>query len=725
MSDREKASEWIDKGIVLQKLRKYEEALEAFNKAIEFEPEDAFAWCNKGIVLQKLRKYEEALEAFKKAIEINPEYIKELHRKGISLNIKIKPNIEVLLNKGDSLYNRGMYGEALKAYEEAIKIKPKYFSAWYNKGIILLKLNKYDKALKAFDKAIEIKPEYGAAWCNKGVALGELQRGEDALEAFNKAIEFEPEDALAWCNKGIVLIELERYWEALEASKKAVDLNQKSAFPLAIEGLSLKKLKMYEEAMETFEKAIKIDDPENFYAWVFKGDLLNELNRYEKAREIYKTATEYYPENAFTWVAKGDFYLNLGIYNYSLKFYEKAISLEPKNPLLLVRIARVKKGISLLKLKKYHEAQEALNKAFNYDPQNYNICNHLAEYYLMFGDLKKASEYTEKALFIDKKNAHSLYLKGKIKLEEQDYTISAKCFYEANSLDLGNPNYLQWGAYAKYLMAELKYGSNEKRYQDTILGIIRDFEKIDIFNSQEKDAILYDLILNPILKIIPCNLKYFSLNSLTFVKRSLILLYENKKLNFNFIKKFILILLQIINPLLTIYENKKIIAYNYYFLGCFYYKINDNITAYSYLKKCNNLISDSKTENTNSKIIDNILKSSIWKWWLYFPSNHYIRSISFLVLVFALFLILLPSLASELFAYNFLSFIDWNRYTVPLTFLIIIILSILAYPNIQNIKSSQIEIELRPPFSFDFTPSLIEKNLKALEFDLQRRDSKK
>ena len=44
--------------------------------------------------------------------------------------------------------------------------------------------------------------------------------------------------------------------------------------------------------------------------------------------------------------------------------------------------------------------------------------------------------------------------------------------------------------------------------------------------------------------------------------------------------------------MLIILETPQIIAYNYYFLGCFYYKINDYLMAVEYLKKCKNSNSD-------------------------------------------------------------------------------------------------------------------------------------
>ena len=60
------------KGVALRDLGRHEEAIAAFDKAIEIDPQCAKAWNNKGIALDKLAKHEEAKEAFEKALEINP-----------------------------------------------------------------------------------------------------------------------------------------------------------------------------------------------------------------------------------------------------------------------------------------------------------------------------------------------------------------------------------------------------------------------------------------------------------------------------------------------------------------------------------------------------------------------------------------------------------------------------------------------------------------------------
>lgn len=44
--------------VTLFTMSKYEEAIQAYDKAIEINPQDAVPWYNKGIVLYNMSKYE-------------------------------------------------------------------------------------------------------------------------------------------------------------------------------------------------------------------------------------------------------------------------------------------------------------------------------------------------------------------------------------------------------------------------------------------------------------------------------------------------------------------------------------------------------------------------------------------------------------------------------------------------------------------------------------------
>ena len=55
---------WYDKGDILHKLKRYEEAVAAFDRAIELDDKNAWAWHEKGQALYDLERYEESLTAY-------------------------------------------------------------------------------------------------------------------------------------------------------------------------------------------------------------------------------------------------------------------------------------------------------------------------------------------------------------------------------------------------------------------------------------------------------------------------------------------------------------------------------------------------------------------------------------------------------------------------------------------------------------------------------------
>jgi tetratricopeptide (TPR) repeat protein len=67
------AQTWHNSGTLLLALDRYEEALEAFDRAITLDPALWQAWNNKGAALAKLGRHIEALAAFNQALALNPE----------------------------------------------------------------------------------------------------------------------------------------------------------------------------------------------------------------------------------------------------------------------------------------------------------------------------------------------------------------------------------------------------------------------------------------------------------------------------------------------------------------------------------------------------------------------------------------------------------------------------------------------------------------------------
>jgi len=225
------AEYWFEKGKEYLENEKFNEALEAFEKAIEYNPEDANVWYNKGVTLDKLGRYEEELEAFEKAIEYNP-------------------------NDADT---------------------------WYNKGLTLVNLGRYEEALEAFEKAIEYNPKDANTWLFKGFTLGSLGHYEEALEVFNKAIEYNPNDADAWYNKGVTLYKLGRYEEAITSFEQVLRYDHEYLIAYYLQGLSYYRVGNADKEKESYDRMYdaidsfrdkEISYPPELYAIIYKFDVL-------------------------------------------------------------------------------------------------------------------------------------------------------------------------------------------------------------------------------------------------------------------------------------------------------------------------------------------------------------------------------------------------------------------------------------------------------------------
>ena len=179
-----------NKGISLAALGKHNEAIEAYNKALEIKPDYHKAWNHKGLSLAALEKHNEAIEAYNSALEIKPD------------------KYEAWNNRGLSLAALGKHNEAIEAYDKALEIKSDLHESWYNRGISLAALGKHNEAIEAYDKALEIKPDKYEAWNDKGNALAALvlKKHNEAIEAYDKALEIKPDYHEAWNNKGVHFI---------------------------------------------------------------------------------------------------------------------------------------------------------------------------------------------------------------------------------------------------------------------------------------------------------------------------------------------------------------------------------------------------------------------------------------------------------------------------------------------------------------------------------------
>jgi len=200
--------------------------------------------------------------------------------------------------------------------------------AIYEKGLELVNQGKYEEAIKAFDQAISLRPDVSITWVSRGVALERLGRYQEALVSHEQAIAINPNDFLAWYNKGIQLQELHRYSEAIAAHQKALQLKPKDIDTLYNLGLELEKIQHWSEALHAYEQILH-QDGADAYTWNRKGVVLDALHKYPEAIAAHQQATRLMPSLAQFW---HDFGLSLshqGSFQEAIAAFDTVIGLDP------------------------------------------------------------------------------------------------------------------------------------------------------------------------------------------------------------------------------------------------------------------------------------------------------------------------------------------------------------------------------------------------------------
>ena len=109
---------------------------------------------------------------------------------------------------GQALYREGDRLEAIKNFDQAIALDPKFADAHGNRANILVDAGFADEALKSFDRALALNPASAADWLNRGSLLQGLGRHDEALASFDKAIVCGADVAEAHVNRGNALTDL-------------------------------------------------------------------------------------------------------------------------------------------------------------------------------------------------------------------------------------------------------------------------------------------------------------------------------------------------------------------------------------------------------------------------------------------------------------------------------------------------------------------------------------
>ena len=214
----------IAQALALQRRGEIAEAIEKWRSiarvAVETDKQlAARAWYSVGYLLwdgqtekSKAESAQEAISAYDKAIELKPDF----HA--------------AYVNRGVAKRRLGLLDEAIANYDKAIELKPDDYVAYNNRCFAKGAKDSFEEAIADCNKAATLRPSYPNTYSSRCYVYGQWDRFREAIADCDKAIRLKPDYHEAFYYRGIAKSgsDTDLKSEAREDLKTALQLARKA-----------------------------------------------------------------------------------------------------------------------------------------------------------------------------------------------------------------------------------------------------------------------------------------------------------------------------------------------------------------------------------------------------------------------------------------------------------------------------------------------------------------
>lgn len=239
-----------------------------------------------------------------------------------------------------------IYEDLAPLYEEATgaEFKATYHETfseedYIKRGLSLANLRQYAEALKVFDEAIKINPRTPAL-LHKGKTLAAAGKYSEAIEALDAFIEQHKSYWRAWLYKADAYTSSKQYQYAEECLMKAEEMNSGNPEILAAKGRLKSELGEIGEAIQLCEESLSLDEkkPET---WFLLGSCYMSQRKMESAKDAFAEASSLNPRYIEALEKGGECCRHIGFYKEATKAYKRALSLDKDNSACLLGLTEL------------------------------------------------------------------------------------------------------------------------------------------------------------------------------------------------------------------------------------------------------------------------------------------------------------------------------------------------------------------------------------------------
>jgi Flp pilus assembly protein TadD len=345
---------YFNKGLTLDTLERFEEAIDAFQQALNLKGDDPEILNCLAVDYTRIGQYDLAVSTFEYIQQIDPTFEPcycnriitytemDQHDKAeqmFYLAQQINPDCAICFyNIGNSLFSRGRYKKAIWCWQQTAKLESTHPQINYRIAQACWADGNSQLAGAHFLEELRANPGDIDVILDFGIFL--LERGDidAAKEKFNRILELDPDFAAALFYLGEIAVHKNDRNKAIEFFNKALKRNDRLRGPR----YRLAQLALADGDADRTRQLLRVecdfgaDDPEVLLSM---GTMLLQLDELEYATNCFLRVVDEDRSNAEAFHGLGTALAGRGEFEGALQFFEHAANLAGQDPEILADTA--------------------------------------------------------------------------------------------------------------------------------------------------------------------------------------------------------------------------------------------------------------------------------------------------------------------------------------------------------------------------------------------------
>jgi len=205
--------------------RCYEQAFDAYKKALAIDPDSPEAHLNAGTFCLKRRNFDKALLHLDAFIGLSDDANKKKKAQDMIQRLKNRSHFDVLFSEAYDFIKMGKEEEGIQRISEFLESNPDVWNAWFLLGWAHRRLGHYREGRDAFYKALEYGSVEADTHNELAICLLELGHYAESRKELEKALRLEPENTKIIANLGILAIKQEEPEKAAGFFRTVLDID--------------------------------------------------------------------------------------------------------------------------------------------------------------------------------------------------------------------------------------------------------------------------------------------------------------------------------------------------------------------------------------------------------------------------------------------------------------------------------------------------------------------